>query len=178
MADYSQGKIYQLVDGECNIQLIEEFPCERKGELLKREGQIQLQLRGNGIDLINERVAGRTQKEYYEQNSVQILERNKQYYEKNREQMLEQQKLYREQNLAKIQEQQKKFREQNREKISEYQKKYYEENKEQVLANVKAHREANQEAIKARKNKKVPCPNCGKEITRNNMSRHRKTHLK
>ena len=51
----------------CNIYLIEEFPCESKDQLRQREGYYI-----KNIPCVNQRIAGRTKKEY-----------GKAYYEKN-----------------------------------------------------------------------------------------------
>lgn len=57
----------------CNIFLIEDFPCETKDQLRQREGYYI-----KNIPCVNQRIAGRTKKES-----------KKQYYEHNRETILE-----------------------------------------------------------------------------------------
>jgi hypothetical protein len=57
----------------CKIELIEEFPCENKMQLLKREGfHIQ------NTNCVNKRVEGRTKQEYMFEYNAQYRENNKQ----------------------------------------------------------------------------------------------------
>ena len=71
----------------CKIELIENFPCENKEELRKREGYyIQ------NTECINKYVAGRnrTFKEYYQDNKEQCNVQRREYKEKHKEEL----KLY------------------------------------------------------------------------------------
>ena len=75
---------YDLFDADgienCYIELYENYPCNDKPELRRREGQVMREL-----DCVNKRIEGRTQKEYREDNKEKILEYNKQYYQDNKE---------------------------------------------------------------------------------------------
>ena len=96
------------------IEFYEQYPCNNKKELDRREGQVIRE-----IGTINKNIAGRTKKEYLkeyrEQNADKIKEQNKEYYEQNADKI----KKYREQNADKIKEKDKKYRENNKEKISQ-----------------------------------------------------------
>ena len=90
----------------CKIELIENYPCDSKEQLLRREGyHIQ------NIECVNRCVAGRTPKEYkelynplnrekikngmkewYQNNKEEHKQHRKEYYQINREQILEQNK--------------------------------------------------------------------------------------
>jgi hypothetical protein len=99
--------LYQYIennDWTCwYIELYENYPCNNKQELNRREGQVIRE-----IGSINKNIAGRTQKEYdYE------------YYKNNTEKIKEQRKMYREQAAEKIKEKEKMYREKNAEKIKE-----------------------------------------------------------
>ena len=73
----SNRKSFEILKyGDAQIGIIEEYPCNTKQELLKREGDLQKQ-----IKCVNKQIAGRTDKEYYEDNK----EKFKEYYEKNKE---------------------------------------------------------------------------------------------
>ena len=85
------------------IELYENYPCDNREQLSKREGEIIRQ-----IGTLNKRIEGRTKKEYQQYNREKIKEQRKQNYEDNRDKQLEQMK---------------KYREDNREKLSEYRKK-------------------------------------------------------
>ena len=92
---------------DIRIELMEDYPCNNKEQLNRREGEII-----RATDCINKQIAGRTYKEYYETNKVKIAE---------------QQKKYKEDNKTKIAEYQKNHYEKNKTKILEYQKKQYQE---------------------------------------------------
>jgi len=59
------------------IELIEKYPCDDKDELRAREGYYQKKLKDKSV---NQRIAGRGSKEYYQDNKDSINERrNKKY---------------------------------------------------------------------------------------------------
>jgi len=64
----------------CKILLIENYPCESRTELEKREGEII-----KSLVCVNKIIAGRTPKERYEDNKDEILKRNRLYEIKNKE---------------------------------------------------------------------------------------------
>ena len=88
--------------GETRIELIEDFPCERKEQLNAREGYY---IKLYKDICVNVRIAGRTDKEYREDNK----ERIKQYANSNKERIIEQKKNYRENNKERISEQKKRY---------------------------------------------------------------------
>ena len=59
----------------CKIELIEEFPCDNKEQLLKREGY---HIRNN--ECVNRCVAGRTKQEYTAEHQEQEQNRSIKYY--------------------------------------------------------------------------------------------------
>ena len=95
---------------DVRIELVEEYPCNSKAELNKKEGEY---IKNNKC--LNRNVAGRTHKEYCEDNKESIKEYlhhyQKEYYFKNYEK--------------------------NKEKILERKKKYYQDNKEKILERIK-----------------------------------------
>ena len=131
-------KLYIEVNDDWNnwyIELFENYPCESKEQLLKKEGEI-IRL----IGTLNTKIEGRDKKEYYIDNAKNIIEKQKQYYIdnankiveyqkqhyiKNAEKLKEQAKEYRIKNAEKIKEQRKQFRVENAEKIKEQRKEYY-----------------------------------------------------
>ena len=62
----------------CKIQLVEYFKCDTLQELQRREGEVI-----KTTVCVNEIVAGRTQKEYRDDNRDKIRELAKQYHEAN-----------------------------------------------------------------------------------------------
>ena len=86
----------------CRIELLELVPCNSKDELRKKEGD-----HIKALNCVNKCIAGRTDKEYYEENKVILYEKQKIYTEKNKEHISERQKAYREKNKEQISEKQK-----------------------------------------------------------------------
>jgi hypothetical protein len=71
------------------IELLEEYPCKNKMELLRREGELIREMK-----CVNKHIAGRTRKEYREDNK----DKRKKYREDNKDKLKE----YREENKDKI----------------------------------------------------------------------------
>lgn len=113
--------------GDYKIELIENYPCNNKEQLFKREGE-----HIKNLECVNKRIEGRTEEETKEQ----IKEYKKEYREANKEQIKE----YREANKEEI----KQRREANKEQKNQYNKQYRESNKERL----KEYREANKEQKK------------------------------
>ena len=108
--------LYQYVNGNWDnwyIELYEEYPCNNKQILEKREGEIT-RLIGN----INKCIAGRTRQEHYNENKEKIKKKQKQYQESNKEQ---------------ISKQRKEHYEDNKEILKKQVRDYYEANKEEIL---------------------------------------------
>ena len=77
---------YQYVDDWDNwyIELFENFPCNSKEELNKREGEIIRE-----IGTVNKQIAGRTDKEWYKDNKERILKQRKENYNTNKDKILQ-----------------------------------------------------------------------------------------
>ena len=65
-------KLFEL--GECKIELIEEYPCDNRQQLAKREGEHIL----NNKNCINKNISGRTKKEG---NRIDYLNKREHYLE-------------------------------------------------------------------------------------------------
>jgi len=122
------------------IELYEVYPCNNRYELDRKEGQIIRE-----IGTINKCIAGRTKKEYREDNKDVLLENKKKYYEGNKEILLENAKNY---------------YDDNKQKINERTKIYYQNNKEILLEKFK---------------EKVCCDICGAFLTKPYLKRHQKS---
>ena len=142
--------------GDSYIELIENFPCNSKIELNKREGELQRQYKN---DIVNRQIVGRTREEYAEDHKEHIAEYQKEYREDNKEHIVEYQKEYRKQHYEDNKEPMAEYREKNKEHIAEQTKQYYEDNKEQrkqylednkeqIAEQQKQYREDNKEKIK------------------------------
>ncbi len=94
---------------EWDIELYEEYPCNNRIDLCKREGEIIRE-----IGTLNKRIAGRTKKEYKQDNAEIIKIKQKQYREDNKEKI-------------------KNYRDQHTEKMRLYQKSYFIKKKSNVI---------------------------------------------
>jgi hypothetical protein len=117
------------------IELLEEYPCNNREQLFKKEGEYI-----KSLNCVNKLIMGKTQEEYKKGNK-EYYEANK---EKNKEEKKEKKKIYREKNKEKI----KKWQKEHREKLKEYQKKRYEENQDKLKEYQKEYREKNKKKRK------------------------------
>ena len=101
------------------IELVEEYPCQNKFQLHRREGQTIRE-----VDCVNKVIAGRTQVEYRHDNKDKIKEQKKQYYEENKDMINSLNNQYYEDNKDKF----KQYREDNKDKF----KQYREENRDKL----------------------------------------------
>lgn len=113
------------VDG-CYIELFENYPCNDKNELQKREGELIRLYKDN---LVNKQLAGRTPKQYSEDNKEKIRSSQKIYRDNHKEEIKEMQNEWRENNKDELKIKKKEYRETNKDKIKEHKKEFYEINK-------------------------------------------------
>ena len=145
--------IHNNYDGDwskCKINLYENYPCNSKEELSVREGEIT-----RLIGTINHRIAGRSHKEYINDNKDYFDKYHQEYRDNNKEIIAERHKNYYEKNKEILAEKNKKWREENIEKI-----KQYKNNKRDVI---------NESYRKA--NIKIEC-DCGCIIGKYQLKRH------
>lgn len=186
-----------IVFEDVYIELLEEYPCENKQQLCKREGELIRETH----NCINKVIQGRTQKEWYKDNKEVIYEKQKkyveankdnisqrrkiyyidnkekfkQYHENNKEQIKEQRKRYRENNKEVIAEKQKKYYTGNKERMNNYKKLYNKNNKELITAKKKQYYESNKNTIKSKNSSLVQCNICRAQSTRQHLKRHQRT---
>jgi hypothetical protein len=67
------------------------------------------------------------------------------------------------------------YHQENKEEISARKKVHYAENKEELCAKSKARYAEKKEEINAKRNRKEPCPKCGRVVRHGDMARHHKT---
>jgi hypothetical protein len=149
--------IFEKYNGDfknCYIELYEEFPCESIEQLHKREGEI-IRL----IGTLNKFIAGRTRKEWEEDNKEILLEKKKEYYETHKEHLEEKKKDY---------------RKKNKEHLEEKRKEYCENNKEIILKYHKEYRDKNKKIISEKTKIKIVCQ-CGCEVRKDSLKEHKQT---
>ena len=105
--EYHYCSVFDLFDEfgieNCKIELVEDFPCESKEELKAREGQHQKE-----CECVNKLIAGRSQKECYEDKKDERLKHMKEYRDKNKDNPLfkemkqQSQHIYYEKNREKL----------------------------------------------------------------------------
>jgi len=79
------------------IELVEEYPCDNKQQLLKKEGEY---IREN--ECVNMRIEGRTIEEYNNDNREQKSKTNKKLYQKNKDKRNKQNNQWRKNNKDKV----------------------------------------------------------------------------
>ena len=85
----------------CYIELIENFKCNNRDELNKREGELIRQYKADdNYIVINKCIAGRTKKQYRQENTDKIKEYKKQYYQENTDKIKEYKKQYQQKKKA------------------------------------------------------------------------------
>lgn len=95
-------RLYKEVNGDWTdwyIELSLTFPCNSVEELRKKEGEVIRE-----IGTLNKTIAGRTLKEYHNDNLEKITEYKKKYREENRTKIQEKDKQHYKDNLEKIKE--------------------------------------------------------------------------
>jgi len=98
----------------CKIELIKNFPCNSKTELIREEGKVMREYKDI---IVNKIQSGRTKKEYNEEYKKKIAENAKEYREEHKEE---------------IKEKAKEYREIHKEELSKQKKEYYEIHKEEI----------------------------------------------
>ena len=161
-----QYKLYQAMNelgvDAFYIELLEDYPCQKKEELLKKEGERIRELNSE----YNKIISGRNKQEYYQDNREEIKDRQKHRYEGNKPHYLEYAKAYRdnnkdvlkdkkckyyEDNKERILEKKKEYRRNNQQQISEKRRQYGQRNKELIAERSRQYREKNKELIAERK---------------------------
>ena len=159
-------KMRELGENSFYVELVENCPCETKEELRRREGQV---IREQGT--LNSQIAGRTNKEYYDDN-VETLRQNKREYHQNNKDKITQ---YQENNKEYIKERAQKYYEKNKEHLNEVSREYRKANPEYFRQKKVEYREKHKGAIRQRAMEKKECPNCGVFVRKGGMNRHMKT---
>jgi hypothetical protein len=137
---------------DAKILLIENYPCNSKEELTKKEAEYIIT-----NECVNKLIPCRTCKEWREDNKDIIKEKAKKHYQVKKEDF-------------------KKYREDNKEVNKVYFKKYREDNKESKNEYNKKYREGNKENI-SKKNAEIIKCECGLDITKGSKSRHIKSKI-
>ena len=120
----------------CQILLLENVNATNKDELAAREGHWI-----NSQKCVNKYIAGRTQREWLDDNKEQIKILKQQWNANNIENIKQYKSQYNESNKESIKTYNKQYRETNKEVRAAYNKQYRETNKEAIAARNKANYE-------------------------------------
>ena len=151
-------KILEL--GNAYIELLEEYECDNKTQLEKREGEF---IREHKNNCVNKRIEGRTKKEYRTDN----IEKSKVYREVNIDKAIK----YKIDNKDKIKKQSKQYRTDNKESISKKKKQFKIDNKESISKQSNEYYNDNIESIKAKAKLPYLCA-CGLTIRTDSKAKH------
>jgi hypothetical protein len=102
--------------GDSYIELVEEYKCDNKNQLQRREGEII-----RSMDCVNKVIPGRTDKEYYIDNKELTIARTKQYQIDNKHKIKQ---YIIDINADKLKEYNRKYRFDNADKLKEYSRQY------------------------------------------------------
>ena len=132
------------------IELLEDCPCQKRDELLKKEGEKIREYQS----VLNKLINGRSKKEssqfFYQTNRDMILEKCKQFYEENKEMIKAKNRQYYHMNSDVITEKVKQYQQTHKENIAERKKLYHQMNKEKISRNKSQYRENNKDKIAER----------------------------
>tara|TARA_Y100000780_G_C13571941_1_gene373298 strand:- start:63 stop:626 length:564 start_codon:yes stop_codon:yes gene_type:complete len=173
---YNNGKHHYVTSfkkielGDVEIELVKKCPCNDKEELRKIEGEF---IRNNSC--VNKVIAGRTKREYRQENAEKIKQQLKEIYEKNKEKYKENQNIYYELNKERILHGRRQYRSKNEELINNKQREYYEQNKERRRKDKREYYEKNKAKISETRSIKITCPLCGTLVSKRNIARHKKS---
>ena len=140
---------------DCQIILIESFPCKDKHELEARERH-----HIESLKCVNKYVPTRGYIDYYKAKCEGIKARVKTYASESK---------------AKITDKHKNYYLKNLDKLREYQKERMHIHGEQIRAREQRYRENNREAIRERHKVKITCEICKIEVSKTNIRRHQQS---
>jgi hypothetical protein len=177
-----------LKNDNYSIELLEK--CENitcRDELRAREGHFI-----RDIDCVNRCIAGRSKKQYSQDERELHRGCERRYYHANKEAIRERKRRYLEANKEAIKERQRKYREDNREVCLKRQRDYYHANREAIMEQRRQRKAANAEAAKTEvetpkpnqdplieqkrewKQERIRCETCGATVTKGAYSNHKK----
>lgn len=129
------------------IELLEDYPCQKRDELLKKEGDKIKEYQSE----LNTIISGRTKQEYRQDNLQQIHSKWKEYYSHNQAQLIQYQKDYRNKNKDILKTKRQQYYEENKEHIKEQKRHYNHNNKEKIKERDRKYSQEHSEAIKERR---------------------------
>lgn len=130
----------------CKIELIENFPCDSRADLERREGEII-----KNTKCINKVIAGRKSEEYRRDNAEILSKKFKEFYNKNKEEQIQRVKDYYQEHIEDRREYGIQYAKDHVDQKREYKRKYRSENPEKVREQKRLWRETNRDKVNQRK---------------------------
>lgn len=159
------------------IEMVEEYPCQNKMELERREGQI-IRITENCINRI---IVGRTRKEYYQDNADRIKDKTKLWCVNNADRAKARRKQYYQDNQDELKTKHKQYYIDNADKFKQYyidnvdkKKQYYIDNADTMKEQKKQYYQDNADRIKDKARQKTNCL-CGGKYGYGDKARHFKS---
>jgi hypothetical protein len=135
---------YLIIDCEdYKIELLEEYPCNNKSQLNKKEGEY---IKEN--ECVNKVIAGRTDKEWRSDNKKDLAEAQKKWYQEHKEEQKKYKEEYNIKNADKVKEYQKQYNQTEKRKESEKLRYQNEERKQYKRNYMKEYRLKQKEQVK------------------------------
>jgi hypothetical protein len=124
---------------------------------------------------LNQRVPGRTKKQYREDTHEHIKEHKKNYYEKNKEQILAKCKQYCSDHAEQIKERKKNYHIQHKDELNEKSKQYRERHKDEINERRRQVWAQNRDQLNAKRAQQITCHVCGVQHRGGDKARHSRT---
>jgi len=169
---------YNIIkNNDYKIELLENFPCKSKQELLNKEREYIENNKCINIvrPIITHQEMLDNDKKWRTNNKDKLKIYRQNDYKKHKDKILEKHKIYYESNKDKLAEQKKIYYEANKDKLAEKKKIYYEANKDKLAEQMKNYYEANKDKINKRNSEKIQCDICSSTISKNFLAQHKKT---
>ena len=160
---------------------VEKYKATDKSDLHKRE---RYWLESLGATL-NKYIPTRSVKEYRQNNTDKILQRQAEYRQNNKDKILQRQAEYRQNNKDKILQRQAEYYQNNKDKIKQRDANYYQNNKDKIKQRDAEYYQNNKDKILQKKaeyyqnnkdkiRQKVTCE-CGSVVQKDYLKKHKKT---
>lgn len=179
-SDYNQWKkekkgyisSFEIIEeGNYDIILIENYPCNDVNELFSREKYWIENIEGGCLNKVlpirsteeKQEIKTNYNQQYWQKNKEEIIKKNRKYWHEHKEEIYNKHKQYIEEHKQDIQVYQR-----------QYQPQWYLKNKKDHNKKSKEWYEKNKKELLEKRNTKMTCE-CGATISKNNISTHKKT---
>ena len=160
----------------CPIELVEDYSCETKKELLIREDWYM-----DNNDCINEKSAYTSKEEQLEQmrqrhqdHKEEENEKSRQWYQDHKEEASEKSRQRHQDHKEELNEKSRQWYQDHKEECNEKGRQWHQDHKEEANEKSRQWYQANKEEISEKKKERFMCE-CGRLVQKTQTARHRKT---